>query len=210
MNWKRSELKHARSKNLSESQLWLKLLLRELARKATPKGDLHYYRSPEDFVVRAGRFFEPRVPRETTPGPMCQCYLNASRLALQSMGEFRYCEGYAMSQYQGRPFVCQHAWCCDGEGRLVETTWPLQSFGGDYAFDKVAYMGVAFSTEALLMSMTLKPVFTMLVDEYNGHPLLWHKYGERSHRETLFYLAGTQVGKRIMLPGAGKGEEVAA
>ncbi len=89
---------------------------------------------------------EPRtaisLPETVSRGLMGQCYLNAGQLAMCTP-TLAYCEGYACRT--GLPFPVHHAWCLDGDGQVLDVTWPYEPSN--------EYLGVALSPACLLNSL---------------------------------------------------------
>lgn len=75
----------------------------------------------EYFVLRNGvvREGQPR-PDDYDKDPDKECFANAARLS-QDVPGLHYVEGMAVSETLGWPM--HHAWCEDGAGRVVDTTW---------------------------------------------------------------------------------------
>lgn len=117
-------------------------------------GGPFFYRGPEDFVLRHGRWYRPEdiYPADLPSLPPKLCYGNSIFLACK-LG-WRYVEGYAMLPRvlkvspDNQDAIClpnpelgvvmPHAWCLDAEGKLRDATW---TNGG------LAYRGVEFSLE---------------------------------------------------------------
>jgi hypothetical protein len=102
--------------------------LESIARLMPPREDLRYS-SYEELVLDYGtRYTEVRLD---VSGPIKECFTNAY-LAAEGNG-WTYVEGYADSI-----IPVQHAWCLDGDGIVVETTWETPG---------TEYFGVPLSTE---------------------------------------------------------------
>lgn len=122
----------------------------------------------EEFVMENGREFEApgRWPDEPAQrGPMGQCFMNATSLALHS--DLAYVEGYAVKA--DLPFPLLHAWCVDEAGSVIDPTW------GDGG---LCYYGVCFSDNYLKRIINERGYYGLL-DVYEiGFPLIRgsHKY----------------------------------
>jgi hypothetical protein len=110
----------------------------ETLRNASGKLPTRYsYTGPADFVLREGRFFEPKsLPVKIKYRKSRRCFHNA-RQVIRAHG-FSYVEGYALHE-NDIPFL--HAWNLDDDGCVVDTTWvPVGR----------AYLGVIFSPSDIL------------------------------------------------------------
>lgn len=114
--------------------------------------------SLEGFVLEHGIMFEPSpaLPEGFELGEEKQCYMNATRLAIDadlsvSKGNralrYIYVEGFAISQKLfdlGVPIAMQHAWVANEvTGEVVDNTWGAGA----------AYFGIPFTTKFLLQQM---------------------------------------------------------
>lgn len=123
------------------------------------------YTGPEDFILRHGKVFvrtgdEPprnfdddvRVPKE--------CFGNCLRvIAGQSFlddGDLTYVEGYAYPE--GGVLAVHHAWLVDADGNVYDPTW-----GG---YERGAYIGVAFSPDAVFRQAVATEADTMLTHRF--------------------------------------------
>lgn len=72
-----------------------------------------------------------------------ECYSNSARVVMgvydDPPHDLYYCEGYAATAALGLPI--EHAWLCDGQGRVIDPTWPES--GGEY-------FGVTFTREFVM------------------------------------------------------------
>jgi hypothetical protein len=85
--------------------------------------------TPAQFLLAHGKHMtERRITR--AKGEPLACYANAYRLAQTRKG-YRYVEGFATSV-----IPLEHAWCIDGEGRVIDPTWDAEY--------KPDYFGVVF------------------------------------------------------------------
>jgi hypothetical protein len=118
-----------------------------------------HYRGMQDFVLRHGRFFEPRpVPKGIKPGPVGECYSNAFVRA--SLGKIPYVEGYAFSSCRS---LHLHAWNLDAEDFVIDTTWnPIG----------VAYFGVIFPDFVFRIFGSDRKKHPIIDDWRHGWPLL--------------------------------------
>lgn len=69
-----------------------------------------------------------------------------------------YCEGFASTGI----FPLHHAWCLDGEGRVVDFTWRADEIRSDAT--KWQYFGISFDLTALAFHMRGKPTWSCLFD----------------------------------------------
>lgn len=112
----------------------------------------------ESFVHHHGTAFVPPKQPHVPLGPIKQCYRNAAELAFGRPDLF-YVEGYARMGDQGIPLVFEHAWCCDTQGVVVDSTW--RTAGSEY-------FGVCFKT-SFVRQFTLKTGCWGLLDrQYLG------------------------------------------
>lgn len=94
------------------------------------------YRGPADFVLREGRWWKPAPrPGRIRRGAPRACFGNA--IAAGVLYRLEYVEGFALAPTSGAEPV-PHAWNIDGNGNVIDTTWPIPGR---------AYLGVAFSIE---------------------------------------------------------------
>jgi hypothetical protein len=115
-------------------------VFRDLAASHNPEG--YEYRSQFDFVLRHGKFYEPRpLPPGMWKGPPKVCYGNA--IILGAVAGLRYVEGFAIPNFKSEKlgeifFPCEHAWNTNEAGELFDPTWNPPGR---------AYFGVEFSVE---------------------------------------------------------------
>lgn len=84
-------------------------------------------------LIKYGRNWPSRpLSRGVKLGPEGNCYQNAYYLALKNR-KFTYVEGLAN--------YCEHAWCVDREGKVVEPTWSKDLRIGN------EYFGIAFNLD---------------------------------------------------------------
>jgi hypothetical protein len=113
-----------------------------------------------DFVLREGRFFQPRLrPESITLRHIGECFRNAF-LTMMRTG-LAYAEGYAVT---GRKMPVLHAWNVDAEGYVIDSTWePVGSI----------YFGI------ILPRSIVEPAKTSVLDDFeNGWPVLRESWTE--------------------------------
>jgi hypothetical protein len=72
-------------------------------------------------VLTYGLDYEPRIrPAQVDAMPKRYCFRNAYRLALARQ-DLSYVEGFALAR-GWRRFPNPHAWCVDGQGRVIDPT----------------------------------------------------------------------------------------
>jgi hypothetical protein len=145
---------------MTDPQLWLRTYL-ERARDFVGKLPTEYcHRNVYDFVLREGRFFEPRPrPEQITLRHIGECFRNAF-LTMMRTG-LQYAEGYAVS---GRKIPVLHAWNVDAEDSVIDSTWePVGS----------AYFGIVFPLSILERAKT-----SVLDDWESGWPVLRESWTE--------------------------------
>lgn len=94
------------------------------------------YRGAPDFVLKHGRFFEPK-PKPAAYPKMAPKMCFGNSILIAARYGLRYVEGYACAK-AATMLPIMHAWNIDDDGSLVDTTW------GDQG---AAYMGVIFAVE---------------------------------------------------------------
>jgi hypothetical protein len=120
-------------------------------------GQFHYLGIP-DFILREGRFFEPRpLPAQISNLKIGHCYLNAFRTALEE--DFAYVEGYAVSSSNNIPLL--HAWNLDADGYVVDRTWNPHGR---------IYLGVVIPLTAIPRKRRTQ--YAVLDDWEHGYPVL--------------------------------------
>jgi hypothetical protein len=115
---------------------------------------------PHAYLKRHGFTFSGRVLPEDyddVVGPPTQCHVNSLKACL-AHPELRYFTGY----YTVGREVCEHSWCVDPDGEVVETTYPTRDVehnarmarkeGGPSDFgwlppDHWSYFGLEFDAE---------------------------------------------------------------
>lgn len=104
-----------------------------------------YYAGPPDFVLRHGECFEASpLPR---PYPYRRyrakqaCFFNAGRLVFEHPDALTYVEGYAFGAPE-LPTPILHAWCVEGDGRVIDPTW-------QHIPQRGPYFGVRFHTQVV-------------------------------------------------------------
>lgn len=120
--------------------------------------------SPEEFVLTYGFKMGPTVDLGMRPqGIPKQCFRNAALLMMQE-STLIYCEGFALSA-----IPVQHAWCCDTEGRVYDTTWL------DDRHKTAEYIGVPFDDDFILNWIERNEQYGSVIDDWqNRWPLLSH------------------------------------
>ena len=118
------------------------------------------YRNVYDFVLREGRFFEPRPrPDSITLRHIGECFRNAF-LTMMRTG-LQYVEGFAVV---GSKIPVLHAWNVDAEGTVIDSTWePVGSI----------YFGI------ILPRSIVERAKTSVLHEFeNGWPVLRESWTE--------------------------------
>jgi hypothetical protein len=118
-------------------------------------------RTFQEFVLEYGWWYEPAgLCKKVATGTPQQCHKNAADLTLAD-DALIYCEGYALFKSGSLPTI--HAWVTDGNGRVIDNTWPQPG---------VAYAGVPFKSEFVTMTALKNHATISLLDDYqNGYPL---------------------------------------
>ncbi len=92
-------------------------------------------------VVEHGRWYAPAdFPRalwRRRSRRAHDCYRAAARLAAAVDG-LVYVEGFAVADI-GEPLVCEHAWCSDAQGNVVDAAW--------WDEPGTAYLGIPFALD---------------------------------------------------------------
>ena len=105
-----------------------------------------------EFILKYGREWHVSefsfTGQRGKPG---SCFMNASRLALES-SDLTYVEGFAASVVP-----MHHAWCVRLDGKVVDPTWRSSS-----VVTHDDYWGVAFSDEYLLTTTLANGVYGLL------------------------------------------------
>jgi hypothetical protein len=74
-----------------------------------------------EFLLRNGKkFFSQPKPRRYKMRMAKFCFHNSRELVSRSKGKLRYAEGYIVSP--DLPLLIHHAWCVDGEDRVIDVT----------------------------------------------------------------------------------------
>ena len=104
---------------MTHPQLCLRTYLEQVRDFAGQLPAKYHYRNVYDFVLREGRFFEPRPrPEQITLRHIGECFRNAFLTMVRTGLE--YAEGYAV--VSGKVPVL-HAWNVDAEGSVIDSTW---------------------------------------------------------------------------------------
>lgn len=128
------------------------------------------YGSIAELVLREGRDYET-VLRDSEhghePDAPRECFRNAAMLSAMH-SELSYVEGYASF---GLGFAVMHAWCVDGEGRVVDTTWatPEMERLGDGVPE---YRGIELPGRLVYRAVRVTGVYGVFDDYRNGFPAL--------------------------------------
>lgn len=100
-----------------------------------------------------------KLPLRSVPK---ECYQNSARAVLWpefleggSGDALYYCEGYAASKGLGIPI--EHAWLCDGQGRVIDPTWKEAG---------IDYFGVTFSREFIAEFASVTRYFGVFCNLY--------------------------------------------
>jgi len=75
----------------------------------------------ERFVLKHGRDMQPDPGHPYEMGTPKECFTNAGLMALSSITDLTYVEGYAVRPRLG--ILIHHAWLMDTGGRAVDVTW---------------------------------------------------------------------------------------
>lgn len=129
--------------------------------RATPASKLLLKRTLQQFVLEHGWWYEPvQLPEHLAIGKPKQCIKNAVNLALDDRSLI-YCEGYALLKERSLPVI--HAWVTDGNGNVIDNTWPQPG---------VAYAGVPFKSLFVNATALKNHAIVSLLDDYqNNYPL---------------------------------------
>jgi hypothetical protein len=104
---------------MNDPQLRLRTYLEQVRDFAGKLPTKYHYLNVYDFVLREGRFFEPRPrPEQVTLRHIGECFRNAF-LTMMRTG-LQYAEGYAVV---GSKIPVLHAWNVDAEGYVIDSTW---------------------------------------------------------------------------------------
>ena len=145
---------------MTDPKLYLRAYLEQARDFAGNLPTEYCYRNVYDFVLREGRFFEPRPrPDSITLRHIGECFRNAF-LTMAKTG-LQYAEGYAVT---GNKIPVLHAWNVDAEGLVVDTTWePVGPI----------YFGIVFPPSIVERAQT-----SVLDDFESGWPLLRESWTE--------------------------------
>jgi hypothetical protein len=145
---------------MSNPQLSLRMYLEGVRDFAGKLPTEYHYRNVYDFVLREGRFFEPRPrPDLITLRHIGECFRNAF-LTTMRIG-LEYAEGYAVV---GSKIPVLHAWNVDAEGSVIDSTWePVGS----------TYFGIIFP-----LSIVRRAETSVLDNFENGWPVLRESWTE--------------------------------
>lgn len=118
-----------------------------------------------ELLIDRGEAFqrqEPGVPEawQDLPGTPKACFQNATLAALSHPDQLVYVEGYAVSATL--PIPLPHAWLVDGEGNVIDPTWP----------DGSEYFGIRFSSDELSEVM-------LVTRQYGILDTLWYNEAAR-------------------------------
>ena len=143
-------------------------LLEFLHRTNTTNAKHLLKRSFQDFILEYGWWYEPvAVPNGIASGTQQECFTNAAELALPD-GSLIYCEGYALFKPGMLPTL--HAWVTDGQGKAIDNTWPTPG---------VAYAGVPFTWDFVMMTTAKNHAFVSLLDDWQNKWPLRGDLGDR-------------------------------
>lgn len=129
---------HPPARTVQQDQLWDAVTA--AAHAAAGHAGLRHT-SPYALVLELGQWHHPTpLPGRMAPWreQLKACFATAARLADAHPGELYYVEGYADPGINGLAFPLEHAWCVDGQGRVVDPTWAPVG---------VAYLGVPLTPE---------------------------------------------------------------
>lgn len=133
---------------------------------------LKYY-SFEEFVLKNGQRFEISEEKPEY-GQEKSCFMNSYHLMLSK--DYTYVEGYALGVI---PVL--HAWCLDGQGKVVDPTWRpslIQKFSGR------SFYGVAFDRRFVIQTALRRKLYGVLENQEEDFPLLKGAEGWRVRKET--------------------------
>lgn len=120
------------------------------------------YSSTEQWLLDHGQFWTPSL--KTTPMRANRCFDNAFDRAWKTQrrrntnDRFRYVEGWALTV-----IPVHHAWCIDGQDRVVELTWRHPG---------LAYFGAVFTIEEVQARRHVGREVSLLDDWERDYPLL--------------------------------------
>ena len=127
------------------------------------------YNSYEELVLREGTTYTRLRSTEGYPrGVPKRCFLNATRIVDGNPKSLTYVEGYAMSEKVTIPV--EHAWAVDGEGNVVDTTWPTSDATSR------AYVGLPIPHRLRMRLQTQTGVYDIL-NRLNATTILSSKWG---------------------------------
>jgi len=125
-----------------------------------PKREGFEYSSMEEFILKNGKFYEPKeLPKDIPEGKVKDCFMNAWHLAIDRP-DLTYVEGYASSII---PVL--HAWCVDKQGNVIDPTWGTGK----------AYYGVLFTKDYIMKTAMRRKIFGIIDNYQEGYPLLKEK-----------------------------------
>jgi hypothetical protein len=154
-------------KNRASIQLFRKLRFGPYRRRdwRSYYPDLRFF-GPEDFVLHHGRYWRGQpLPENYRAGKMGRCGINATRLA-RRRADLIFVEGYAVPfNPVGTELLgpLGHAWVVDGEGRVIDPTWPAGAR---------EYFGVPFRHAYVARLCAKSPQSTLIERWREEFPLL--------------------------------------
>lgn len=145
-------------------------LMRGLVEQCSATGTRgYYYKSCEDFCLRAGAFYLPAAESSYIKMPAKRCFQNAATLCGRHPS-WRYCEGFAATaSLPELPLL--HAWIVLPDETVLDATW--RASAGIAPF---AYCGVIFPIEYVMETFDRLKEWSVIDNYREGFPLLREKF----------------------------------
>jgi len=158
------------SDELAEGRAEMMKYLEGVARMADAVKGRKHYGAAEAFVLDKGEWHEARaLPPRYRYMEERMCFRNSYRMALRHPG-LTYVEGFAWSGL----LPVHHAWCTDGEGRVVDVTW--QHGQRPLPAEEWVYFGVKMPDELIIAVSARSDYFGVILDFTNSCPLLKQEF----------------------------------